>query len=73
VLFFVFTAWLIGRRKGQGALGMILGFLLGPIGVLAICFTRGNRKACPHCFSLIKRRATVCPRCTRDIPRHILT
>jgi hypothetical protein len=73
MVFFAAIAWLIARRKGQGALGMWLGFLLGPIGVLIICVTRGDRKACPHCLSLIKARAAVCPRCTREIPRHILS
>jgi F0F1-type ATP synthase assembly protein I len=30
-----FIGWVIGSVKGQGAAGLILGLLLGPLGILA--------------------------------------
>jgi len=69
VLWFLFgiVAALIGKNKGQGCLGFIVGFLLGPIGLIIMIFTRGNRRRCPHCKELINKDASVCPHCRREV------
>lgn len=51
--------------QGRGASGCLwfgLGVLLGPLG-LALAFTAGSQKECPHCRKKIHPEATKCPFC----------
>jgi len=59
----------IGQRKGEGCGAFIVGVFLGPLGILAALFSKGNRKTCPFCKELIHKDAVVCPRCQRDLIR----
>jgi len=58
---------MIGSNKGEGGLGFFLGLLLGPIGVLIVALSRGNRRKCPFCVELVNNKAIVCPHCQREI------
>ena len=59
-------AAIIGNRKGEGCLGFIIGFQLGPLGIIIACFSKGNRKTCQYCKELIHKDAIVCPKCQKD-------
>ena len=69
----VFLAWLalgiaaaiVGSRKGIGCLGLILGVVLGPVGLVIVLVMKGNRKQCPYCMEYIHKDASVCPKCQR--------
>jgi hypothetical protein len=71
----------ICEQKGRSAyLGLFLGWLLGPIGVI-ICavlskedrvleeraLRSGKMRKCPHCAELVKREAKVCRHCGREL------
>ena len=58
---------MIGAKKGAGTSGFIVGFLLGPLGILIAIFSKGDRKSCPYCKEWIHKDATVCPHCQREI------
>lgn len=69
---------LIANSKGNsGCAGMIIGFLLGPIGLLIALFTpkneehlrlkEGNTNKCPHCKEYIKPDATICRYCHQSV------
>jgi hypothetical protein len=66
----------IGERKGRTGEGVVLGLLLGPIGWLVVGFGPNYKQAkeakeskkCPFCAELVKREATVCKHCGRDLP-----
>ena len=69
LIWFLFgiVAAMIGKRKGEGLLGFIVGILLGPIGILIVLFSKGNRKICPACKEFIHKDATRCPRCQKEL------
>lgn len=60
-------AWLIGSRKGAHLLGLFLGLLLGPLGILAAIAMKGNRKQCPSCKEWVHKEARTCPHCAGDV------
>ena len=53
---------LLGMSKDAGELGFILGFLLGPIGIIVSAFADG-RTPCPHCGTKLNGRPAICPGC----------
>ena len=57
----------VGSSKNLGLWGFVVGFLLGPIGLLIVVLSSGNRIPCPFCCEKMNRRATVCPHCQRDV------
>lgn len=63
------VAWMIGRKKGTPGIGFLAGLLLGPIGVLAIILSSGDRAPCPFCREPVRAGATACPHCQRDLPQ----
>lgn len=58
---------MIGERKGEGLLGCLFGILLGPVGLLFVIFSRGNRKTCPYCKELVHKDATHCSHCQKEL------
>lgn len=58
---------MIGSAKGAGFSGFVLGLLLGPIGVLIVLVSNGNRRKCPLCAERIQVAAKVCPHCRNEI------
>jgi len=60
------AAAVIANSKGaNGGLYFLFGIMFGPFGVLGSLFASG--KTCPFCHSRIYAKATVCPRCYRDL------
>lgn len=74
------TAAIIAHVRGGDAIGaFVLGFLLGPFGVVWAYFLladedshdsrmieTGYRKLCPSCQEVARPKAEVCPHCRRD-------
>ena len=73
LLFFWVLFALVGvaaakRRGFSEVAGLIGGLLLGPFSILMFLISSSKQK-CPHCAEWIKKEATVCPRCQRDLAR----
>lgn len=71
-LLFFWAFWIVlgvvlGEKKGRGAAGCLLGFFLGPLGVLIVWAMQGNRGTCPYCREPIHVNATACPHCQRAV------
>jgi hypothetical protein len=62
------VGYLIGQRKNNGAVSMMISFLLGPVGWLIAAVYSGNLRKCPFCSEHIKPDAKVCRYCGRDLP-----
>jgi DNA-directed RNA polymerase subunit RPC12/RpoP len=57
----------IGAQKGQGCLSSFVGFVLGPIGLIAALISRGNMVKCRYCQKSISKKAIVCPYCRSQV------
>ena len=62
-----FVAAIIGSTKGAGCSSFIVGFLLGPLGIVVAIFMKGNRRQCPSCREYIDPNASKCPKCQEDL------
>lgn len=65
----------IGHNKGRAGEGALLGFVLGPIGILiALCLKsqkeleERNTKECPHCAERVAVAAKLCKHCGQAVP-----
>jgi len=60
----------IYSRKGRsGCVGLLGGFLLGPIGVILALVAGSGLPKCPYCAERIQPDAIVCPHCQRELPK----
>jgi len=65
VLCGIAAAAIASSRGASGLVWFVAGAVFGPIG-LALAFSSGA--CCPFCRSAIHLKATVCPKCTRELP-----
>jgi len=56
----------IGSNRGAGWCGFALGFLFGPLGVVA-SLALDNRPKCPQCLGRLNGRAKVCEHCNCEL------
>lgn len=76
--FFGIIGYWIASSKGQGPTGFLLGFLLGPIGLIISALLQpaashvrspqSGLKACPSCAELIQPQAKKCRFCGDELP-----
>lgn len=65
--FFALTAF-IGYRKGNLIAGVLLGYVLGPVGLCLILLSKNRIKlSCPHCQALIHKHSYFCPHCDAKV------
>ena len=62
---------MIGNPKGMGFVGFLLGLFLGPLGIIVVQISDGDRRECPFCKKRIDKNATVCPYCQREQERQL--
>ncbi|PSU35223.1 hypothetical protein C9I99_07830 [Photobacterium lutimaris] len=61
--FFCLSTYL-GYQKGNLIAGILLGYVLGPIGALLMFMSKDRRHIeCPSCHLEIDRRSYICPKC----------
>ncbi|MUL01709.1 hypothetical protein GNP89_05710 [Aliivibrio fischeri] len=67
LFFFLLTAF-IGYRKGHLIAGILLGYVLGPVGLCLILLSKNRMKlTCPHCHTLIHKDSYFCPNCEKKV------
>lgn len=64
--------FLIAKDKEAGCLGALLGFLLGPFGLIAAFFI-DQRPRCPKCYEHVHVNSSVCPHCRNPIAPSAIT
>ena len=68
----VIVGAIIGDHKGRAGEGAVLGLILGPIGWLIVALGANHKleretRKCPFCAELVKREATICKHCHREL------
>lgn len=67
-LLMLLASIIIGYRKGNIVAGALLGYVLGPIGVLILLFSKDRKMLpCPECGSKIHRHSYKCPKCHQKV------
>lgn len=67
VIFFLISAFL-GYQKGQLVAGLLLGYVLGPLGVIVMFLSKDKKhKECPYCNKTVFRNSYFCPKCHQKI------
>jgi len=61
------VGYFIGKTKGRPGLGALIGFVIGPIGLLIVCFLKDIRNRCQYCGGVLNDGATFCPHCRRNL------
>ena len=65
VLFFVFTAY-IGYRTNNLVAGVLLGYVLGPIGLVLLLLSQDRKYGrCPYCSAKVHHQAYFCHQCEK--------
>lgn len=65
----ILSAVIASGKERSGCAHFALGFILGPLWLIAVLAMGKAGVACPHCREVVNAEATVCPHCRRDIPR----
>lgn len=72
------SAMIASSKGGSGLIGFIVGFLLGPLGIVVAFFlgsekgaaekevAGGTKKKCPRCAELVQPDALVCKHCGHE-------
>ena len=73
----VLGAMIANNKGNSGCVGILLGLILGPIGLLLTFFSSDNKdelrrrtgdtKKCPYCAEFVKSDAIVCKHCGRSL------
>jgi hypothetical protein len=59
------AALIASQRGNQGCGFALLGFLLGPVGIILTLLLSGYQ--CPYCRKKISREASTCPYCRKEL------
>jgi len=63
-----FFGLMLGAPKNRGVEGFLLGFLLGPIGLVVIAVQgKVYKRRCPYCRAGIPEKASRCRHCAADL------
>lgn len=71
-VFFLLSA-MVGYYKRNVVAGVLLGYVLGPIGFILILLSKDrNHGRCPHCQSYIHVQSYFCPHCEQKCHRQVI-
>lgn len=54
---------MVGARKGEIIISILMGLFLGPLGLVIALLSRGDRGPCPFCREWVSPRAVICSHC----------
>ncbi len=57
----------IGSNKGMAGSGFLLGLIFGPIGIIIVLVSSGDKRVCPYCKEMVHKDAVRCPKCQKDL------
>ncbi len=61
---FLMLSTYIGYRKNSLVAGILLGYVLGPIGVVLMLLSQDRKYGqCPQCHAKVHHKAYFCPKC----------
>lgn len=66
--FFFIVSVYIGYCKGNLIAGVLLGYVLGPIGFILMCMSKDRKHIeCPSCHAYIHKNSYFCPECRSKV------
>ena len=66
--FFLVLSVVVGAKKGRVIAGALLGYVLGPVGlILILCSSDKRMVPCPHCGGKTHRHSYQCQRCHEKV------
>ncbi|RJX71509.1 hypothetical protein DZ860_10710 [Vibrio sinensis] len=72
-LFFMVVTTLVGYWKNNLVAGILLGYVLGPIGLILLLCSQDRRHGhCPHCAALVNNNAYYCPKCMQKCYKQLV-
>ena len=63
----IIAGTIIGSKKGEGCISFLMCCLLGPIWLIVVLVSQGNRVRCPYCREFIDRKAIICSHCRSEL------
>ena len=67
LLFGALCYWLAEKQGRDKRIAFVVGFIFGILGLIYYLIAGEKKEICPFCKEKIKKGATVCPHCQREI------
>lgn len=63
----------VGFKKNNLVAGVLLGYVLGPIGFMLLLLSFDRKQGrCPHCSAKIDRQSYICPSCEEKCYKQVI-
>lgn len=70
--FFAMSTY-VGFKKNNLVAGVLLGYILGPIGLILLLMSSDRKQGtCPHCSQRIDRQSYICPKCEQKCYKQVI-
>ena len=62
----------VGKSRGRGPLGFLLGTFFGPLGWIVVLLLAPEGRKCPECLGIVPGQARRCQHCGSNLPQETM-